>query len=250
MSFAMTAAMVGGAVLMGGMTAMQNQAQNEAAQAQQESIAATTRMNYALKQQQEMEAKAAAGSKMAEEQMKRLQERGKMQAAQGESGVAGASPLRELMSSYVAQSLTSGSIISEGEAQQRSIALEMQSTYLQGLSEMNRLESQKMSEGAMLTSTLLSAGAGALAGYGLGSMAGLGATTTTTAGVSGGMLGTVPTGATFTAGGTTVGAGASTSLLGTGTLTTTTGSTLLGGMSATTALGLSSMLSGMGQKRY
>ena len=166
MSFAITAAMAGLAMVS---TGMQIKAANEAAQAQQESIAATTRMNYALKQQQEMEAKAATGSKMSEEQIKRVQERGRMQAAQAESGVAGVSPLRELMSSYVAQSMTTGSIAAEGEAQQRSIALEMQSTYLQGLSEINKLESQKTNESDAWLSTIMSGFQGGMSGYAMGS---------------------------------------------------------------------------------
>lgn len=116
--------------------------QNKAIQQQQESINATTKMNYLLKQQQEQELKAQAGMELTQEKIKRVEERGKIRVAQAESGVAGVSPLRELANSYIQESLTAGSIISSAEAKQRSIALENQSSYLQSLSEINRLESQ------------------------------------------------------------------------------------------------------------
>ena len=169
MSFAITAAM---ATISMVSTGMQIKAQNEAAQAQQESIAATTRMNYALKQQQEMEAKAAIGMEKTNESIKRFQERGKVQAAQAESGVAGASPLREMANTYLQEALTQGTITAKGEAQQRSIALEMQSTYLEGLSQINQLESQKTSEGSAWMQTIVSGVQGGMQGYSMGSSLG------------------------------------------------------------------------------
>lgn len=174
MSFAITAAMAGLAMVS---TGMQIKAQNEALQEQQESIAATTKMNYALKQQQEMEAKAATGMEKTEESIKRFQERGRIQAAQSESGVAGASPLREMANTYLQESLTQGTLTAKGEAQQRSIALEMQSQYLQGLSQINSLESQKTSESDAWMQTIMSGVQGGMSGYSMGSS--LGGTTKT-----------------------------------------------------------------------
>ena len=168
MSFALTAAAVAVGTLTATSSIMSMQAANDAAQAQQESIAATTRMNYLLKQQEEEELKAKAGMEMSGEQIKRLQERGKMQAAQAESGVAGASPLRELMSSYLQESLTQGSIISKAEAEQRTIALQNQSTYLQGLSQINQLESQKTNESDAWTQSLISGAVAGLSVYSAG----------------------------------------------------------------------------------
>ena len=133
------------AVLMGAMKVRQIQGQNAAAQAQQENIAATTRMNYKMKEMQEQELKAQAGAKLTEEAIKRYAERGKIQAAQAESGVAGVSPLRELSNTYFQESLTKGSIVSEEEAKQATIGIENMNTYLQGLSQIKHLESQKSS---------------------------------------------------------------------------------------------------------
>lgn len=176
MSYAITAAVVMGS-LAAASTGMQIKAQNEAIQAQQESIAATTKMNYALKQQQEMEAKAAIGMKKTAESIKRFQERGRIQAAQSESGVSGASPLREMANTYLQESLTQGSITTEGEAKQRSIALQMQSTYLEGLSQINSLESQKTSESSAWMQTISAGAQGAAQGYSMGSSMGGGAKT-------------------------------------------------------------------------
>ena len=157
MSFAITAAMAG-------LTAYQIKNQNKAIANQQESIAATTRMNYALKQQQEQELKEQAGMELTNESIKRFQERGAIKAAQSESGVAGASPLRELSNTYLQESLTAGTIISKSEAGQRSLALENQSTYLQGLSQINQLENQYTTGFDAALQIGISAGAGYLMG--------------------------------------------------------------------------------------
>lgn len=198
-----------GAVIMGGLSAYQIKQQNEAIADQQESIAATTKMNYALKQQQEAEAKTQAGMELSNEAIKRFQERGAVRAAQAESGVAGASPLRELANTYLQESLTAGTIISKSEAEQRSLALQNQSTYLQGLSQINALDAQYTTGFDAALQIGISAGAGYMMGGaagGAGASSGAGAGTLTapsgemalmSAGETAAM-GSVPAGYTFT----------------------------------------------------
>lgn len=182
MSWILTGTM---AVLSAGSTALSIKAQNEAIAQQQESINATTMMNYSLKKQQEEEVKQKAAVELTGEQIKRVQERGAIKAAQGESGVAGASPLRELANSYLQQSLTAGSIISKEEAEQRSIGLEMQSTYLQSLSEYNKLESQA-TEGWEAGLQILQSGIqGGLSGYSMGGALGASSATAGAGGIAG-----------------------------------------------------------------
>ena len=171
--------MITGAIVMGGLTANSIKQQNEAIADQQDSIAATTRMNYALKQQQEQELKEQAGMELTGEAIKRFQERGSIKAAQGESGVAGASPLRELSNTYLQESLTAGTIIAKSEAGQRSLALENQSTYLQGLSQINQLENQFTTGFDAALQIGISAGAGALMGGAAAGSFGTGAAATT-----------------------------------------------------------------------
>jgi hypothetical protein len=154
------------------------------------------------------------------ESIKRFQERGAIKAAQSESGVAGASPLRELSNTYLQESLTAGTIIAKSEAGQRSLALENQSTYLQGLSQINQLENQYTTGFDAALQIGISAGAGYLMG-GAGATSGAGAGTLTaptgemalmSAGETAAM-GAVPAGYSFTtlagsqfAGGSAVGA--------------------------------------------
>jgi len=190
MSFAITAAVVGGLTAVS--TGMQIKAQNEALQEQQESVAATTRMNYALKQQQEQELKEQAGLEKTKVAIEKFQERGKIQAAQAESGVAGASPLREFANTYLQESLTQGSITATTASKQRTLALENQSTYLQGLSQINQLESQKTDESAAWMQTIMSGVQGGMSTYSMGSSMGgysSGATTasSSTQGISRGL---------------------------------------------------------------
>lgn len=170
--------MITGAIVMGGLTANNIKQQNEAIADQQDSIAATTRMNYALKQQQEQELKEQAGMELTNESIKRFQERGSIRAAQAESGVAGASPLRELSNTYLQESLTAGTIIAKSEAGQRSLALENQSSYLQGLSQINQLENQYTTGFDAALQIGISAGSGALMGGAVAGSFGTGAAAT------------------------------------------------------------------------
>ena len=135
-------------------------------------------MNYALKQQQEQELKAQAGMELTGEAIKRFQERGSIRAAQSESGVAGASPLRELSNTYLQESLTAGTIIAKSEAGQRSLALENQSSYLQGLSQINQLENQYTTGFDAALQIGISAGSGALMGGAAAGSFGTGAAAT------------------------------------------------------------------------
>jgi len=129
-------------------------------------------MNYALKQQQEQELKEQAGLEKTKVAIEKFQERGKIQAAQAESGVAGASPLREFANTYLQESLTQGSITATTESKQRTLALENQSTYLQGLSQINQLESQKTDESGAWMQTIMSGVQGGMSVYSMGSSMG------------------------------------------------------------------------------
>ena len=138
MAWAITAA-----VVMGGLTANSISEQNKAAQKQQEEINSAAAISYQLAQQQEQEVKAQAGIDLTNEAIKANTERGRMRAAQSESGVAGLSPLRELGNTYVQESMVNGTIISKEQAQQRSIALSSLSNFTQFRSQGNQAESQK-----------------------------------------------------------------------------------------------------------
>lgn len=243
MSWAITATM---AAVMGTTTAMSIRAQNEAAQQQQESIAATTRMNYMLKQQQEQELKEKTGMELTQKSIEAFAQRGKVKAAQAESGVAGASPLREFANTYLQESLTKGSIVSQGEAGQRTLALENQSTYLQGLSEINKLESQKTTGGAALLQVGLAAGAGALMG---GAMAGAGTSIAAGGSIPAGTAGTLTSTAAGSSMSIPVAASSSSMVVPAGMTFTSTGG-LFTGLSATSQMTLGSTLYGASQSKY
>lgn len=138
MAWAITAA-----VVMGGLTANSISEQNKAAQKQQEAVASQVAMNYKMKEAQEQELKAKAGLELAQEAIQANTERGKIRAAAAESGVAGASTLRNLSNTYLQQSLTNGSIISGEESALRGVGYENINSYMEGLSNVNKLEANK-----------------------------------------------------------------------------------------------------------
>lgn len=141
-------------------TAAQISAQNKAAQAQGRAANARTQAMYAQQQAQQEEVKAQAGAKLTEEALARQAERGKIQAAQGESGVAGVSSIRELANSYMQQSFDTGSIVSKEEAAIRSSAMQSQASYLEGVNAVNQANSQITSPiSAMLQIGIAGAGA-------------------------------------------------------------------------------------------
>lgn len=151
------------AIISGATTAAQISAQNKAAQAQAQAARARTEAMYKQQEAQQQEIKAEAGAKMTEEALKRQAERGSIKAAQGESGVSGASPLRELANSYMQQAFDTGTIVSKEEAQLRTSGMQSESTYLEGVSAVNQANSSMSSP----LSAMLQIGASAGTSYAL-----------------------------------------------------------------------------------
>lgn len=159
---------MGSAMLMAALsaasTAAQISAQNKAAQAAGRAANARTLMQYKQEEMAQQETKAAAGAKLTEEDRKRLAERGKIRAAQSESGVSGVSSIRELATSYMEQAFETGTIVSKEEAELRSSGMKMTSTYLEGKSAVNEANSKISSP----LSTVLQIGSSAVQGYAAG----------------------------------------------------------------------------------
>lgn len=148
------------------MQAYSIQQQNKALTEQQNAMASAANLNYQLEQQKEVSRIEAAGLELTQEQRQRNAERATMRAAAGESGVAGASPLRNTANSYVQQALSTGSIISKEEADLYSSSMENVSNYARTLSGINQAQSQKTTGFNALMQIGLSAGGGYMAAGG------------------------------------------------------------------------------------
>ena len=124
-------------------TAMSISETNKAAEDAQ--AAAVDRQNVMNQQRaQEMEeVQAEAGLEATNEARESLRQQASIRAAAAESGVAGASPLRELANVYMQEAIDVGTIISKEEAQLRTIGMQSQQTYLETQSSINQAESQK-----------------------------------------------------------------------------------------------------------
>lgn len=163
MSWAITAMVVVSA----GTTAMNIDAQNKAAEEQQQ--AAVARQNLINKQQEQQmqEVQAEAGAQMTNEARERLRERGAIQAASAESGVAGASPLRELANVYVQEAFNTGTIVSKEEAALRTTAMQSQQTQLETQSAVNEAESAKTTGLAAILQIGTAGAQGGMQAYGV-----------------------------------------------------------------------------------
>ena len=154
--------------------------------------AAVDRQNVMNQQRaQEMEeVQAEAGLEATNEARESLRQQASIRAAAAESGVAGASPLRELANVYMQEAIDVGTIISKEEAQLRTIGMQSQQTYLETQSSINQAESQKSTG----LDAALQIGMSGAQGYMLGG-GGAAAATSTAPGTaaSGGLLtGTAP----------------------------------------------------------
>ena len=149
------------ALLAAGASAAQVVSTNKAAQASAEAAVSKTRMDYNLQEAQRQEIAAQAGMELSQEQMKRVVERGKVRAAQAESGVAGASSVRQLADTYMQESFTKGSIISKEEANLYTSSLQTQASYLQGANAVNEAKNSMYTP----LSALLTIGGSAAASY-------------------------------------------------------------------------------------
>jgi len=138
MAWAITAAVVTAAA-----TASSISQGNQAAEDAQRAAVARQRLMNQQQEQQMQEIQAEAGAALTNETRERLREKGKIQAASAESGVAGASPLRELANTYMQEAFTTGTIISKEEAALRTAAMQSQQTRLETQSAINQAESTK-----------------------------------------------------------------------------------------------------------
>mgnify|MGYP001306974259 CR=1 FL=1 len=144
----MVAMAVGGSLLA-------SQAANRAAGQQQDSIAATTAANYLLNKQRAEEMARQTGFELTGEGMRANQARGSITAQQADTGVSGVSALRQLSNSIMQESLNKGTIVSKGETKQMEVALGNQQLYLDSVSKINALQSQKKSGVEQLMSSAL-----------------------------------------------------------------------------------------------
>lgn len=173
-------ALIGGATtaVSGVMSATAN---NRALAAQQKATVEANMLNQRQKQQEANEVARKTGMDLTAEHIKRIEERGRIKAAQAESGVAGASPLREFANTYVQEQITKGGITEQGNAYIRTIGSQQNAMYGQAVSQVNALESQKQDSGSILFGSILKGAMTGLSIYGAAGAAGLGATTTTSA---------------------------------------------------------------------
>ena len=160
---------------------------NETNKAAEDAQAAAVDRQNVMNQQraQEMEeVQAEAGLEATNEARESLRQQASIRAAAAESGVAGASPLRELANVYMQEAIDVGTIISKEEAQLRTIGMQSQQTYLETQSNINQAESQKSTGldaalqiaagGAQGYAMMGGAATPELAGTGTGSFAGYG----------------------------------------------------------------------------
>ena len=154
------------AALAGGTSLASGVAQNSALRDQQDAAAAAARLNYNIEAQKQQDIRQEAGIALTQEGIKRAEERGRIRASQAETGVSGASSLREYANTYLKASMTKGSIISKEEAMLYSSGLQQQQTYLQTANTINQLQSQKSSPLELITKTAVSAVGGYMAAGG------------------------------------------------------------------------------------
>lgn len=154
------------AVVSAGISAASISAQNKSLTQQQNAINSAARMNYNMEQQKQADIASKAGMDLTAEALKRQAERGRIRVAQSESGVTGASPLRELANSYLQQSFTAGSIVSKEEADIYSSSMKNVSTYLDTKNQINTLQANKTTGLAALTQVAIAGAGGYMAGGG------------------------------------------------------------------------------------
>ena len=154
------------ALLAGGTSLASGVAQNSALRSQQDDAAASARLNYNIEAQKQQDIRQEAGIALTQEGIKRAEERGRIRAAQAETGVSGTSSIREYANTYLKASMTKGSLISKEEAMLYSSGLQQQQTYLQTANTINQLQSQKSSPLGLVAKAAISGVGGYMAAGG------------------------------------------------------------------------------------
>jgi len=179
------------AALLGGLSALQvvqgNRAVQEQANAQFRAQQEAQRANQALQQQKMQELKIQASMELTKESKARRVEAGKIIAKQADTGLVGATPMRNLADVYIQEALTSGTIISKEEAKLRTVGYESLADARRTTSAMNQIESKAAASMTSPLGALFKIGTSAAGGYmmGGGTIAGV---STSTAGLSGAEL--------------------------------------------------------------
>jgi len=145
-------------------TASQISAANQAAEAQQNAAVERQRAMNVQRQLEMEETNKKAALELAQEKRKAKREFSASVAMAAESGVSGATTLRNLADVYMQESFKSGSIQSLAESDIVRIATQSQSEFLQTRSDINVAESKKTTGIA----AALQIGGSAAMGYGAG----------------------------------------------------------------------------------
>jgi hypothetical protein len=118
-------------------------ATNQAAEAQQNAAIDQQRaMNSQRAQEAEMENKKTA-LELTQKKREALREQASARAASAESGVAGGSPLRNLVNVHMQESMEAGSIVSLNESRIATIGKQSEADFLKTRSAINVAESKK-----------------------------------------------------------------------------------------------------------
>lgn len=131
------------AFIMAAQSAAQISAENQAAESEQK---AAVERQAIMNQQRVMEMEETnrkAALELTENKREALRQQATLRTSAAESGVAGASPLRNLMDVYVQESIKSGSVISKGEAQLAQIGVAAQGDFIQARNRIDAAESRK-----------------------------------------------------------------------------------------------------------
>ena len=161
------------AFVMAAQTAMQISAKNQAAESEQ--VAIVERQNIMNQQRaSEMEdVNRKAGMELTERERTSLREQSTARVAAAESGVSGASPLRNLMDVYMQGSIDKGSIISQAEADQVQVGIASQGDFLTARGGLNAAEGKKSTGLNAALQIGMSAAAGYYGGGGDSSLGGM-----------------------------------------------------------------------------
>jgi hypothetical protein len=124
-------------------TASEISATNQAAEAQQEAAIEQQRIQNMQSVQEMEETTRKAGLELTESKREALREQATQRTAAAESGVAGASPLRNLGNVYMQEAFKSGSVVALQESDLAKIGTQSQADFLSTRSKINQAESKK-----------------------------------------------------------------------------------------------------------
>jgi hypothetical protein len=126
-------------------TAMQVSSANRAAQANQQAAVDQQTMQNNLRIQEQQDQKMVGREELTAQKREALAQQASMRAAQGESGVQGFSPFRNLANIYMQESFNNGSIISFTDTKVQQIARQSEMDARQTKNLINVEESKKTS---------------------------------------------------------------------------------------------------------